>query len=99
MKKLFSLFVFTFILAINVDAQPFKNQSVLKGRPTDKKVTFWDVEKAFNEFWENKKVSENESENAEEGGWQQFKRWEWFTKQRTFPSGVFQNPDILFNEY
>jgi photosystem II stability/assembly factor-like uncharacterized protein len=82
-----------------MEAQKFKNDPLLAARPAGKKVTFWDVQKAFESFWKDKEASREEAENAEEGGWQQFRRWEWFMKQRTYPKGEFPNPEILFNEY
>ena len=98
MKKiLLSLFVVLFFVPAH--AQQYLNEPNLQNRPATKKVTFWDVEKAFNTYWADKKVEAEESENAEEGGYQQFKRWEWFMKQRTFPSGEFPSPEILFSEY
>lgn len=90
------LFLFIFIASYS---QQYLNQPSLSERPGSKKVTFWDIERAFNEQWEGKKRGEKESENAKEGGWEQFKRWEWFAKQRTYPSGVFPHPEILFEEH
>ena len=82
-----------------VNAQQYLNQPNLQNRPAEKKVTFWDVQKAFNEYWKDKECGKTEGENAEEGGYEQFKRWEAFMKQRTFPSGNFPSPEILFNEH
>lgn len=100
--KILSLLAGVFFLlgsAPGVQAQQYLNQPSLQNRPAGKKATFWDIQKAFNEYWKDKKPSAIEGENAEDGGWQQFKRWEWFAKQRTFPSGNFPNPEILFQEY
>lgn len=97
MKKL--LFSFFILVSYLSNAQQYLNQPVLSDRPASKKATFWDVEKAFNDQWNGKQPAELEGENSKEGGWQQFKRWEWFAKQRTYPSGVFPHPEILFEEH
>jgi len=82
-----------------VSAQQFLNQPNLQNRAAEKKVTFWEVQKAFENYWKDKECGATEGENAGEGGYEQFKRWEAFMKQRTFPSGNFPSPEILFSEY
>ena len=52
---------------------------------------FYDTQKTFNDFWENKTIEKGK-------GWKQFKRWENFIKPRVFPDGI-QSPDILMKEY
>lgn len=99
MRQRTLLALLAFLFAAGASAQPYLDQPPLQNRPADKKVTFWDIQKAFNGYWTDREPSEKESENAEEGGWQQFKRWEWFAMQRTYPSGEFPNPEILYNEY
>ncbi len=99
MKKIYALFLLAFFFGTIATAQKFMNEPVLSQRPAAKKVTFWDVQKAFADYWQDKTPSDTESENAEDGGYQQYKRWEWFVKQRTYPSGNFPSPDILFTEY
>jgi photosystem II stability/assembly factor-like uncharacterized protein len=79
-------------------AQTYLQQPNLSNR-TDKPVNFWDVQLAFQNYWSGQTPSEEEGENAEEGGYQQFKRWEAFMMQRTFPSGNFPSPEILYSEY
>jgi len=46
----------------------------------DRSVNFYDVQQSFNEYFENKPTGKGT-------GWKQFKRWEWFTEQRVYPSG------------
>ena len=87
MRKITALILFAIIASLNIKAQNFTNEPILQNRPPEKKVTFWDVQKAFECYWDSLEPSNVESENAEEGGWQQYKRWEWFVKQRTFPGG------------
>ncbi|HEY6161365.1 MAG TPA: YCF48-related protein, partial [Bacteroidia bacterium] len=98
MRKLTALLPSCFLFSF-LHAQVYLKQPSLHDRPHEKKVTFWDIQRAFNEQWENKTPSDTESENEEDGGYQQFKRWEWFVKQRTFPTGEFPSPEILFDEY
>jgi photosystem II stability/assembly factor-like uncharacterized protein len=98
-KKIYALLAFAFFFGTVATAQKYLNNPVLSQRPAEKKVTFWDIQKAFQKEWEDKTPSKIESENSEEGGYQQFKRWEWFVEQRTFPSGNFPSPEILFTEY
>lgn len=99
MKNFISVFTITLLFCFSGNAQQYLNNSNLSDRPDAKKITFWDVEKAFAEYWKDKEKGANESENADEGGWEQFKRWEWFVKQRTFPGGDFPSPEILFSEH
>jgi len=56
----------------------------------DQKVTFYDVQKSFyadpeNPFSQIKKAGEEEEQ--ENGGWEQFKRYEYFASPRVYPSG------------
>ncbi len=65
----------------------------------EKKQNFHDIQKIFNDYWKDKSPSEDEQANAPFGGYQQFKRWEWFMEPRTYPTGEFFDPEILINEY
>src|SRR5262245_57969774 len=67
--------------------------------PAEKRQNFNDIQKIFNDYWKDRTPSEDEQENAAGGNYQQFKRWEWFMKPRTFPTGEFFDPEILFKEY
>ncbi len=53
---------------------------------------FYDIQRAFNQYWEGKNTKEKGK------GWKQFKRWEWFWEQRVYPSGRFPDAMHLFNE-
>ncbi|MEW6468942.1 MAG: T9SS type A sorting domain-containing protein [Bacteroidota bacterium] len=99
MRKISSACI-AILIAASAGAQTYLNkQPNIVNRPQDKKVNFWDLQRAFEDYWADKDVSDTEGGNAEEGGYQQFKRWEWFFKQRTYPSGEFPSSDILFTEY
>ncbi|HXC04973.1 MAG TPA: PKD domain-containing protein, partial [Bacteroidia bacterium] len=60
----------------------------------DPTVNFYDVQKAFNKYWAKeermaslrKLVGGKESQVAEEN-YEKYKRWEYFTEQRVYPSG------------
>lgn len=99
MKKLLVAATILLLVYTSAGAQTFLQQSPLQNRPAGKPVRFQEVQQAFDRYWENQSPSDTESENAEEGGYQQFKRWEWFMEQRTFPSGIFPSPEVLYNEY
>lgn len=48
---------------------------------SDPAVNFYEVQKSFEEYWKDR-------DHKEKGkGWKAFKRWEWFTEQRVYPSG------------
>ncbi|HXC04634.1 MAG TPA: hypothetical protein VNZ86_07760, partial [Bacteroidia bacterium] len=60
----------------------------------DPTVNFYDVQKAFNKYWAKEErqtklrrlVGGEESKTAEEN-YEKYKRWEYFTEQRVYPSG------------
>ncbi|MFI5149173.1 MAG: T9SS type A sorting domain-containing protein [Bacteroidia bacterium] len=60
----------------------------------DPNVNFYDVQKAFNKYWAKEErnaslrrlVGGKESQSAEEN-YEKYKRWEYFTEQRVYPSG------------
>ncbi|MCH8902697.1 MAG: T9SS type A sorting domain-containing protein [Bacteroidetes bacterium] len=64
--------------------------------------TFFEIQAAFNDYWKGKNVQGGKYlENGEEKkayGWKQFKRWEWYWKQRVGKEGQFPNADVLWNE-
>jgi len=72
------------------NAQPWLKPSILSTSPEiHSKPGFFSVQKKFNDYWKDKTPTREEEGNADEGGYQQFRRWEWFMKQRTWPSGDF----------
>ncbi|MFM2135103.1 MAG: hypothetical protein RL021_503, partial [Bacteroidota bacterium] len=62
------------------------------------KNQFSEIQRRFDTYWSSRHVSADEEENAAQGGYQQFKRWEWFTRQRVMPLGQPIDPDILLRE-
>ncbi|MCB0762961.1 MAG: hypothetical protein KDC12_15655, partial [Flavobacteriales bacterium] len=55
-------------------------------------VNFYEVQEAFNTFWEGKEVTKGQ-------GYKQYKRWEQFWEQRLYPSGERIAPDHVYNEW
>lgn len=74
MKKIILLAVALFSFA-SLQAQPWM-------RKLKKDANFYEVQKAFNKYWEGKKIEKGK-------GWKQFKRWENFIEPRVYPSGKF----------
>src|SRR5437868_9528108 len=98
MKKFTFLLPAFLLLFAGVHAQPYMNPGILsvQGHQT----TLGDVQKSFDQYWDKHDPDlRNEEENAEEGGYQQFKRAEAFMKQRTYPSGKLFNPEVLYKAY
>jgi len=106
MRKRYSLLPLTFAAALStsvVSAQPWLKQSILSSASGNTEPAgesnFYDLQKKFNEYWKDKTPSKDEGENREEGGYQQFKRWEAFMKPRVYPTGEFFDPEILVKEH
>ncbi|MBI4647288.1 MAG: hypothetical protein HY738_12045 [Bacteroidia bacterium] len=72
-----------------VMAQPWMKNIPEENRT--KELNFYDVQKAFNQYWESKTIEKGK-------GWRQFKRWEYFMEPRVFPSGKLPH-DIILAEY
>jgi PKD repeat protein/photosystem II stability/assembly factor-like uncharacterized protein len=58
----------------------------------DESVNFYEVQKSFNEFYAGKPYEKGK-------GYKQFKRWEWFTDQRVFPSGERFASNLAWNNF
>ena len=82
--RIFVVIGLTIMCGIN-KAQPWIN----KTNSTSSASTFYDIQRSFNDYWKDKEIDTDECKNAEEGGWQQFKRWENFMIPRVFPTGNF----------
>ncbi|MCW5885334.1 MAG: T9SS type A sorting domain-containing protein [Candidatus Kapabacteria bacterium] len=63
----------------------------------NKRYNFYEIQESFNKYWEGKEINLQTPKN-QRGGWMQFKRWEWFWEQRTFPDGNFPDPMHTYNE-
>ncbi len=58
----------------------------------DQSVNFYDVQKAFNAYWKDRKITRS-------NGWKQFKRWEWWTGRHIYPDGSRFEPDKTYKAY
>ena len=58
----------------------------------DKSINFYDVQSAFNTYWEGRKISKG-------SGWKPYKRWEWWTEQHIYPDGSRYEADKVFKAY
>lgn len=85
MKKLI-FFLFLSLVVIEGYSQVWK-----KNLPQDKlqqgTVSFYDIQKAFNEYWQPYQVEQGyyvsaEGKRVKATGWKQFKRWEWYWENR-----------------
>lgn len=57
-----------------------------------KEENFYTIQKAFNEYWKDKEVVKGHS-------YKQFKRWEYFTEPRVYPSGDLSLLSTNLNNY
>lgn len=69
-----------------------------------KNPTFQEIQTAFNDYWQPFDVQNNgryilNGKEHKAYGWKQFKRWEWYWKQRTGPSGQFPKNTIVMEEF
>jgi len=58
----------------------------------DPSVNFFQVERAFGLYWENKPVTRS-------SGWKVYKRWEYMMQSRVTPDGTRPAPDEVFDAY
>ena len=87
MKKFYFLLI-TLVFSGMITAQQW-----IENIPQDKlqknEVTFFDIQKAFNDYWAPYHVEggyyEVNGEKIKAPGWKQFKRWEWYWKYRVNP--------------
>jgi PKD repeat protein len=58
----------------------------------DHSVNFYEVQKAFNEYWEGREITKG-------SGWKHFKRWEWWQERHIYPDGTRHESDKVYNAY
>jgi photosystem II stability/assembly factor-like uncharacterized protein len=94
MKKQALYFLAFLFVAINVNLQAQTNQNLPQednrkdyasypywvDMMKDHSVNFYEVQKAFNAYFTDRFTGKG-------SGWKQFKRWEYFTEQRVYPTG------------
>ena len=66
----------TLFITMTVYAQPWLKRDIPSANPEARKRGLKELSAAFNDYWKDKTVSTDEENNAEEGGYQQFRRWE-----------------------
>jgi photosystem II stability/assembly factor-like uncharacterized protein len=84
MKKLLLILLFLTCLSV-------QSQSWLMDVKSDS-AGFFDIQDAFNKYWENKTVERGSGYNV-------FRRWEWFWEPRVGQSGVFPHPMHNWHEW
>ncbi|CAG0993142.1 Xyloglucanase Xgh74A [Flavobacteriales bacterium] len=89
--KNFNRFLFLFSVLLN--ATFLFSQQTWVEMMADPTVNFYDVRQSFNQYWAGKDSSEKGK------GWKPFKRWEWFTEQRVYPSGDRSIMNIAMGQY
>jgi photosystem II stability/assembly factor-like uncharacterized protein len=103
MNKNYALVFIWIILSMSFSAvaQPWMQASMLSATSDQKEnpKNFHDIQRIFEDYWKDKNPAAEEEDNGRDWGYQQFKRWEWFMKPRTYPSGEMFDPEILFREY
>ena len=97
MKNLqaFVIVILLIIVGLSTQAQPW-NSLLPKDKVENGTLTFFDIQKAFNDYWTPKNVVDGyyylNGERSKAGGWKQFKRWEWYWENRVDPvTGDFPN--------
>lgn len=100
MYLLRSLLIFTFsFFAFSIAGISQVNTPVENADPTppwvhlinDMDANFYDIQKVANEYYEAHSQGKG-------SGWKQYKRWEYFTEQRVFPSGIRLPQNQIWNE-
>lgn len=109
MKKIL-LFLFMLSLAL-LNSSPLFAQD-WEAMMKDHNVNFFDVQKAFNKYYEKKKkeverekeqgskkqVEPTDEEESEIPGYTQYKRWEWYMEPRVAVNGERFDPSMTWNE-
>jgi hypothetical protein len=97
-KNAFLVSTLLLTLSITVHAQDWVKMM------SDPKANFYDVQKAFNEWNEQREQSKdagvngNESEEKD-GNYQLYKRWEWYMQPRSYPSGNLPAANLSADNY
>jgi photosystem II stability/assembly factor-like uncharacterized protein len=58
----------------------------------DPQASFFQVQQAFQQEWQGKSYQRG-------NGWKQYKRWEWFTEPRSYPTGQRISPAAAYTAY
>jgi hypothetical protein len=101
----------TFLSANMIHSQNRSVNTDWRTMMNDPNANFYDVQKAANKYFKEQINEENErarriakgktvkDEAAEEGGYEQYKRWESFMEPRVYPSGDLSLPSQTWKNY
>ena len=86
---------FCLLAVLILTVQAFSQQST--------SPNFFDIQKRSLEYFKARQSAPSKPEKdgkheREDGSYANYKRWEWFWKQRVTPDGKFPNPMVIFNE-
>lgn len=93
------------VFSISSNAQRWMQYPYMKAKEdSNGNYNFYDVKRAHLKFERKhernieaeKSFEDKEEENEHDN---QYKRWEWFTEQRVFPTGKFPSSEMILNEY
>lgn len=76
MKTIYAIFV----IGLFANQGVFSQQAAWHDQMQDNKVNFFEVQENFEQYWGNRVYERGK-------GFRQYKRWEWFTEPRVYPSG------------
>ncbi len=85
------------LLTGSLNAQTSNQQPVADPTPPwvhmvkDMNINFYDIQKEANEYYSTRSTGKG-------SGWKQYKRWEWFTEPRVFPTGKRINHAQVWQE-
>ncbi|MBI5324356.1 MAG: hypothetical protein HZB41_03600, partial [Ignavibacteriae bacterium] len=83
--------LFISILSFMISSS-FAQQNFLLPLEKSTKLNFYDMQKAFNGYWEQLPESERK-------GWKTYKRWESFWERRVYPTGEFPDANNILKEW
>ena len=102
MKKIVVLTSFLGILCgfSTVFGQQWMSQSS-QDQSVNEDLSFFDIQKSFNAYWEPFHVQEGyyyvDGQKVKAAGWKQFRRWEWYWKDRIDPqTGMFPKTSSFY---
>jgi hypothetical protein len=80
------LLAFSFVYVTNLNAQQWTTK-LPEGKLRSGNLTFYEIQKAFNDYWAPFNVKNGYYKNAngvevKAHGWKQFRRWEWYWENR-----------------
>lgn len=96
LRYFIGIILFTILFSLTLKAQDQK-KDYQKSTPEwvkmmkDHTVNFYDLQKEFNEYFIDRPKGKG-------SGWKQFKRWEYHTEQRVYPSGKRINSTQVWDE-